>query len=192
MPAPLTGPVLAAAVVLALAAPAKLRRPALTGNALAALGLPSSRELVRALGVGELVLAGWVLVAPSAPALALLAAAYAAFAGFVAAALRRGTPLASCGCFGRPDTPPTRTHLVLVLGAGLACAAAALGAAGAVAALGTGASPVQHVVADGAWWGAPLLASVAVLTWLAWVALAVLPRVADATRGAPSRAAAAR
>lgn len=171
----LTGPVLAAAVLLALAAPGKLRRPADTVRALRSLGLPGSAPLVRALGAGELVLAVAVWLAPSRPVLALLALAYASFAVFVAAALRRRTPLQSCGCFGRPDTPPTAVHLGVVTATALACAAAAVtGSAGLVDVLGAGAT------------GLALLLATAVVVGLAWAALAVLPQVA-AARTPPAR-----
>ena len=169
----LTGPVLAAAGLLALAAPGKLLRPSLTTNALRQLGLPGSAVLVRLLGVGELALAAAVWLAPSRPVLALLALAYAAFAGFVAVALRRGTALSSCGCFGRADTPPTRVHLGVVVTAALV----------AVAAVVTGSGSVGEVVADGPAYGVPLLAAIAVTVWLSWAALAVLPRVVVAARG---------
>ena len=46
------------------------------------------------------------------PAL-LVAASYAAFTAFVLLARSRGGVLASCGCFGRADTPPTTTHVVV-------------------------------------------------------------------------------
>ena len=169
----LTGPVLAAAGLLALAAPGKLLRPALTAHALRQLGLPGSALLVRLLGVGELALAAAVWLAPSRAVLALLALAYAAFAGFVAGALRRGTALSSCGCFGRADTPPTRVHLGVVTAAALLALAAAV----------TGSASIGGVVAEGPAYGLPLLAAVAVSVWLAWAALAVLPRVVVAARG---------
>jgi hypothetical protein len=168
----LTGPVLAAAALLALAAPGKLRRPASTANALGQLGLPRSTALVRLLGLGELALAAAVWARPTAAILAALALAYLGFAAFVAVALRRGTSLSSCGCFGRADTPPTPVHLVVVLAAGLAAAAAAV----------TGSGSLREVVGGQAY-GAPLLLLVAVTTFLAWAALAVLPRVVAAGRG---------
>ena len=46
---------------------------------------------------------------------ALVALSYLCFFGIVAVARRRGGPLATCGCFGRPDTPPTALHLVIDL-----------------------------------------------------------------------------
>ena len=169
----LTGPVLAAAALLALAAPGKLLRPASTANALGQLGLPRATVLVRLLGIGELAVAAAVWFAPSRPVLALLAAAYAGFAVFVGVALRRGTALSSCGCFGKADTPPTRVHL------GVVSAAALL----ALVACVTGSASVVDVVSDGTAYGVPLLAAVGLTCWLAWVALAVLPQVVVAQRG---------
>ena len=42
-----------------------------------------------------------------------VAASYLAFGAFVLAALRKGTMIGSCGCFGREETPPHWTHVVL-------------------------------------------------------------------------------
>lgn len=162
----LTAPVLAAAVLLALAAPGKLRRPLPTVNAMRAAGLPSSRPAVRALGAAELMLAAVVLVAPSRPALAALSCAYLGFAAFVAVLLRRGAPLSSCGCFGKDDTPATRTHVVVVGLLALVVVAAAFTG---------GVTSVQHVVAATPWAGVPVLATVAAVTGLLWASLAVLP-----------------
>jgi hypothetical protein len=170
----LTGPVLAAAGLLALAAPGKLLRPASTANAFAQLGLPRSWVLVRLLGVGGGAVAAGVGRGPGRPGRALLAAAYVVFAAFVAVALRRGTALSSCGCFGRPDTPPTPVHLAIVSAAALAALGACL----------TGAASIGEVVSAGAGSALPLLAGVGLSVWLAWVALAVLPRVVVAARGA--------
>jgi hypothetical protein len=169
----LTGPVLAAAGLLALAAPGKLVRPASTANALGQLGLPRSTALVRLLGAGELALAAAVLLAPSRPVLALLAAAYLGFAAFVVLALRRGTALSSCGCFGRADTPPTRVHV------GVVASFALVALAGCV----TGSASLAEVVQAPAA-GVPVLLGAIVVVWLSWVALAVLPQVVVASRGA--------
>lgn len=115
-----------AAVLLVVAGVQKVADPAGTAGALRAAGLPSRRGFVRAgalfeagVGAGALVLAG-----PVAPA--LMAASYAAFAGFVAVALRRSTPISSCGCFGRVDTPPSGLHVVLNVVFTLAAAAQAV------------------------------------------------------------------
>lgn len=162
----LTGPVLVGAALLALAAPGKWRRPASTANALQALGLPSATAFVRALALGEVALATAVLLVPGRLVLTALGLAYLGFAGIVVAALRSGSPLSSCGCFGRPDTPPTRTHLVVVL----ALAVVALAAAAT-----TGAASVLEA-------GVALLLAAAVATGLAWAAMSVLPQVVAAAQ----------
>jgi predicted MFS family arabinose efflux permease len=55
----------------------------------------------------------------------LVAASYLGFAAFVVAALRHGTMIGSCGCFGREDTPPHWSHVALnVVLAGVALALA--------------------------------------------------------------------
>jgi hypothetical protein len=123
------------------------------------------------------VLAAAVVLVPSRPVLLLLALAYLGFGGFVLIALRAGSPLASCGCFGRPDTPPTRVHLVVVLAAALAAAGAAV----------TGSASLGDVLAS-SWGGLPLLAVVAVGTWLAWAALSLLPQLLAAARPRRRRA----
>ena len=128
---PLTGPALTAALLLVVAGAMKAIDPTMTAGALRALRLPSSKVLVR-LGAGaELLLgllavtAGWVAV------WWLVAASYLAFGAFVVAALRAGTMLGSCGCFGREDTPPHPIHLVLDVALAATAAAAAIRQVGA-------------------------------------------------------------
>jgi hypothetical protein len=137
MPA-LTGPLLAAAALLAVAGAQKVVDPAMTVGALRALRLPSAPLLVRAGAAAELVLGVVAITAGGAVPWGLVAASYLAFATFVVLALRRGTMVGSCGCFGREDTPPHPVHVALDLG--LAAVA------GAAAVLGTGA-PVDAVAA---------------------------------------------
>jgi hypothetical protein len=170
----LTGPVLVAAVLLALTAPGKWRRPDDTVRALRAVRLPAGRVAVRALAVGEVVLATAVVLSPSRPVLGLLALAYLGFGAFVLRALRAGTPLASCGCFGRSDTPPTRGHLGVVLAAAVLAGGAAV----------TGSASLADVLAS-PWAGLPLLATVGVGVLLAWTVLAVLPQVHAAAARTP-------
>jgi hypothetical protein len=116
----------AAALLLVVAGAAKVADPTRTAGALRALGWPSSPGLVRAGAAAELLLGAAALVV-GGPALALLvAASYLGFALFVMAALRSGTPVGTCGCFARADTPPTTAHVVLnaVLAAGAVLAGA--------------------------------------------------------------------
>lgn len=170
MPA-LTAPALALAALLALAGAQKVLDPTMTSGALRALRLPSSPWLVRAGAAAELAL-GVAAIAVGGPVLwGLVAASFLAFAAFVGAALRSGTMIGSCGCFGREETPPHPGHVVLnVLLAGFA---------GAVAVVG-GAAPAA-AVAD-----APALDAVAVVglagvaVWLLWALFVVAPRAATA------------
>jgi len=120
-----TGPYLAAALLLVAAGLAKMRRPADTAIALRRAGLPVPDWVVRA-GAGAEVAAGcWAFTSSRAAAL-LVAVSYLGFAGFVVLALRRGSPVSSCGCFGRADSPPTVSHVVLNLAAAATAGWAAL------------------------------------------------------------------
>lgn len=119
----LAGPYAAAAVLLAVGGLSKASRPAPTVGALRALALPSRPVLVRVLGVFEVGVGVTALAFDSQVAAGMVAISYLAFAGFVVLALRRGTAVGSCGCFGRADTPPTLTHLVINVGAALVAAA---------------------------------------------------------------------
>jgi hypothetical protein len=156
-------PVLAACALLVLAGIGKVRRPATTVGAVKSVGFRVSATAVRLLGLGELVVGG-TAVAVGGPVLtALVGLGYLGFTGFLVLALRRGGALSSCGCLGRPDTPPTVTH---------AAVTAALG----LTALGSAATGGLHP-AD--WALAPtdvvLAAFTALATWLAWLVFAVLP-----------------
>jgi len=146
----LAGPFSAAAVLLAVGGAPKLARPASTAGALASLRLPSSPTLVRLLGAAEVAIAA--------------AALLTGFAVFVAVALARPGLVRSCGCFGRPDTPPTAAHLVVNL--------AAAAVAAAVAVIGGG----RLDVASQPLLGLPLVLLTAACAWFGYLALALLPR----------------
>lgn len=120
------GPYWVAAVVLAVAGIAKLRRPSAVTEALRAVGLPASPTTAIGLGVGELVLAVSVFaVGGPIPGL-LTAGAYLAFAAVAARlaslAANPSKPMIGCGCFGRSATPIGPTHVF----ANVALAAASL------------------------------------------------------------------
>ena len=170
MPA-LTGPALVAAALLALAGAQKVLDPTMTVGALRALRLPSSPLLVR-LGSGVEMALGVAAIAVGGTALWwLVAASYVAFAAFVVAALRKGTMLGSCGCFGREDTPPHWTHVALdVVLAGLAVA---------VAVVSPG-SPAE-ALADEPGPGAVVVALAVVALYLLYAAFVQLPRTLTAT-----------
>ena len=164
----MTAPVLVGCLLLVVAGALKLRRPDSTVGALRSVGLPASATGARVLGAGEVALGTAAALAGHPVLLALVAAAYTAFTAFVARALATGGSVASCGCVGRPDTPPTVAHLVVTTGLAVTAAVAA----------------VQAVTTDRGWVTAGglsadtvvLLALTAVATWLTWLALAVLPQ----------------
>lgn len=129
----LAGPFAIAAVLLAAGGALKARRPRDTAQALGAVGirLPAFlplRVAVRIGGAVELLIGIGALLLGGPVFAGLVAASYAAFAGFVIVALRRGAPISSCGCFGKVDTPPSAVHVVLdVAFAAVAVVAAVLG-----------------------------------------------------------------
>jgi hypothetical protein len=172
----LAGPFLVAVVLLAGAGALKVARPANTAKALGEIGLPSSPLLVRAGALAELSIAAGALVGGGRVFAALVAASYAGFAGFVVAALRRGTPLSTCGCFGVEDTPPTAVHL------GLNLAAAAVAGAAALTGSGAGALTEITTMEGSLLLRVAFLSATAVSVWLAYVALTVLPKLQAATR----------
>lgn len=152
-------PFLAATVVLAGAGLAKIRRPEYTARALQAAGWRVGRLAVRAGAVVETAVAVGALAWPDPLTGALVAAAYGAFAVFVAVALRRGWALSSCGCFGRPDSRPTYLH-------------AAMNAGAAVGAAWWAAAPparMTTLLSSSPWSGAPLVLVSAVIAGLAYL-----------------------
>src|SRR4051812_547539 len=118
------GPFLAAAVLLVLAGVPKVLTPDPLVRALrsvlpaAGAGDGTARALtgptaVRAVAAFEVVVGLLAVVRPDRLTGLLVALTYGAFTAFVAVALSRGGVLASCGCFGKADTPPTRSHLLV-------------------------------------------------------------------------------
>ena len=167
----LAGPFLVAIVLLGAGGALKVVRPAFTARAMRDMGLPASTTVVRAGALVELAIAAGALVGGGRPLAALVAASYAGFAVFVLAALRRGVPLSSCGCFGAEDTPPTAVHLGLNV------------AAAAVAVTGSGVGGLTEItnLEGSLLLPVAFLASTAASAWLAYVALAVLPKLKAAT-----------
>lgn len=169
----LAGPFTIACVLLAFAGGAKAVRPGDTANALAAVKLPHGRALVRVGGAAELAIAVAALVTGEPVLAALVALSYLAFAGFVAIALRSGTPISSCGCFGKADTPPSMVHVAIDL------AAAGVGAAVAITSANVA---IGDVLADQPMLGIPFGLLVAIGTYLAFLALTGLPKTFAAVR----------
>ena len=115
----LIGLYLIAAGLLVVAGTAKAAQPDDTARAVAGL-LPSPpslrllRYVVRVGALAEAALGAVALMFPRPATAALVAASYLCFFGVVA--YHRGGPLATCGCFGTPDTPPTIVHVVINVG----------------------------------------------------------------------------
>lgn len=160
---PATAPLLVAGALLAVGGTPKIRRPAPTVGALRSVGLRVPGLAVRTGGLLEAALGTATVLTGSRPLAAAVAASYLSFSGFLAVALARGGMVASCGCLGRPDTPPTRSHLALTLGL---AAAAATGAA-------TGATGLLDLTGSAR--ALALLGLAGVTAWLAWMVLALLP-----------------
>jgi len=167
----LAGPFLAAAALLVVAGAAKVLDPAPLVRALRSVGLRLSAGAVRAGAVVEAGVGVAAVLTGARPAALLVALSYAAFTGFVLLALARGGVLASCGCFGKQDVPPTRTH------AAVTGALAVVAAAVAVRPLGD--LPGVLAATPGA--GVPLLLATAALAAVLYLALALLPLLATAT-----------
>ncbi|HET9070319.1 MAG TPA: MauE/DoxX family redox-associated membrane protein [Acidimicrobiales bacterium] len=169
----LFGLYLAAAALLVGAGAAKARRPGDTARAIAAalprLPAPRAARVVRVAAAGEAALGAAALAWPARPLAASVALSYLGFTAFVLVARARGGPLATCGCFGRPDTPPTVAHA-------LVDAAAAAAAAAVAAAAPPGWLPA--VLARQAHHGWPLVLAAAVLAWFAYLVLVPATRLA--------------
>jgi hypothetical protein len=154
-----TAPYLAAALLLVAAGLAKAIEPLSLVRALRAAGLrvraPLLARWVRAFAVVEAVVGVLAVVRPGPFVATAVAISYAGFTAFVLRALRSGSPLASCGCFGKTDTPPTPGHAAVTA---LLAVAAAVVAVDAAAPL----YPALVVVSG-------------VLAYLTYLTLAVLP-----------------
>ena len=110
----------------------KIASPTATQGALVQSGLPSSRTLVRLLGVLELAVGVWAIASGTTMSSVAIAVLYLGFSAFVLNALVRKLPVASCGCFGKEDTPPSWIHVaVTALGFGAGVLAGVIPPSGA-------------------------------------------------------------
>ena len=169
----LAGPFTIACVLLAAAGAAKALRPGDTAHALAILRIPHARMLVRVGGGAELVVGVGALALGGPVFATLVAASYLGFAVFVVVALRTGTPISSCGCFGKADTPPSAVHVVIDL--------AAAGVAASVASTAASVA-LPDVVADQPLLGIPFVLLVAIGSYLVFLSLTALPKTLAAAR----------
>jgi methylamine utilization protein MauE len=160
------GPFTIAALLLVVGGIAKVFAPADTANALRAVGVPAPPMLVRIGGAAEAVIGGLAIATADRAAALLVAVSYLAFAGFVGVALRRGSPIATCGCFGKADTPPSLVHLFVNVGAAAAALAIAVDPGDGIADV-VSAQPLS---------GVPYLLLVVVGAYVAFLSLTLLPR----------------
>jgi hypothetical protein len=160
------GPFAMAASLLVAGGVAKALRPTDTANALRIVGLPGSTLLVRVGACAEALVGAAALTLGDSISAALVAVSYLAFAVFVFVALRSGSPIASCGCFGRADTPPSALHV----GINLAAVAAAM------AVVFTPNAGLAHVLREQPLAGVPFLLLVTCGAAFTYLALSSLPR----------------
>lgn len=156
-----TGPLAVAAVLAMVAGAAKVMRPGPVVVALRGIGVGfGSTTVVRAGAVIEAAIGGVALGSGWGPAILGLAATYVAFAAFVVVA--RSTPgIASCGCFGETDAPPSWRHVVVDVGLAIGCVGAFVAGAPGIGTV-LGAQPLA---------GIPFTVVVLVAAWLAYVVL---------------------
>jgi hypothetical protein len=179
----LIGPYLIGCTLLVLAGVMKAARPDDTARALVRLmptrfsALSHVRRMRTTIRIAATLEAGLGVVAVAVPrsvSAGLVAASYVAFAGVVAYARSRGGALASCGCFGTPDTPATLVHVVV----DLALAIAATLLATSAPTEGTILTALGHQPFD----GVPLLVISAVGVWLSYLTLSMLAALEAARR----------
>ena len=174
----LIGLYLVACVLLVVAGTAKAIRPADTARAFSAVvPLPPGviRIAIRIGAVAEAALGAVALLYPRTVSAGLVALSYAVFALVVAYARSRGGAVASCGCFGTPDTPATMLHVIVNLA--LAAAAGAVAVAAAQPA-GSMVSILSAQPLD----GAPLVLVSAMAAWLTYLVISVLAALSAARR----------
>jgi methylamine utilization protein MauE len=106
----LTAPFTVAALVLCVAAVAKLRSPASAVRGLKAAGLPGREPSVRVLATSELAVGLGGLLLPGAITAVALAGVYAAFSVVALRLARRGS---GCGCFGESEAPASIAQSLL-------------------------------------------------------------------------------
>ncbi len=169
----LAGPLAIAAVLLMVGGVAKARTPGDTARALHAVGISMPFWLVRAGAVFECLVGIGLLLVASPLFAALVALSYLAFTVFVVRALRAGSPISTCGCFGTIDTPPSRVHVVIDGLVAIVAAAAAI--------VGTDVS-LPTVLPQQPMAGVPFVMLVVIGSGLVFLAFSSLPRTFAAVR----------
>lgn len=155
----------AGSLLLVFAAVAKLAFPRPAADLLGILGLPARTWIARLVGCAELTL-GLVALAVGGPFPAAAAAVvYSLFALVSLLAINRG--LASCGCFGQVDSPPSRIHVIGNIFFAAVCALVVRAGVSPRVWVGTATDQPAGVAA--------LVLAVCVLAGLAFVSLTAVP-----------------
>lgn len=183
----LIGPYLVACALLLIAGLMKLIRPDSTARALAPM-VPNRlrrplqfrflRSLIRIGALAEAIIGAVGIFVPGPVLAALVAVSYGVFAGVVVYVRSQGGALASCGCFGTPDTPATQLHVVINVGLALSAVAVAIDAPGG--------GSIITVLGGQPLYGIPLLAASALCIWLAYLAFSSWAQLHAARRLAGS------
>jgi hypothetical protein len=172
----LIGPTLVACVMLVVAGVMKAVRPDDTARALVTMvpararsfiGVRQLRVMIRSAAVLEAGVGLVAMLAPRTASVAAVAGSYLVFSAVVVSLRRRGGALASCGCFGTPDTPATLWHAGIDLLLALA--------SGTVASAAPSSGSIVTVLARQPLHGVPLVAAAGVGAWLLYLSLSVLP-----------------
>jgi len=160
-----TAPLLVASALLALAGAPKVLDPTNTVGALRSVGLRVPAMSVRLFGAVETALGLATLVTGARAFAALVALSYAGFSAFLVVALRTGGAVSSCGCVGRADTPPTRSHLAVTSMLAVTSLLAAVSGADGLTTMSWSATTVAG------------LAFAALGGWLVWLVFTALPHL---------------
>ena len=160
-----TAPLLVASALLAVAGGPKVLVPANTVGALRSVGVRLPPAVIRAFGAVETAVGVATLLTGARLLAGLVAVSYAGFCVFLVVALRGGGAVSSCGCVGRADTPPTRSHLVVTATLMVTAALAAATGADGLATLGRSAA------------GILTLCFAAFAVWLVWLLFTALPHL---------------
>jgi hypothetical protein len=148
-------------LLLVVTGVAKVSRPHDVEKALTSLGLPRVPHAGSILGALEVVVGVGALFAPVL--LLVQGLLYLGFAIWVGLALRADVPIASCGCLGRADTPPSLAHIVLNVIAVVVSVLAGIEGTGVSVELGLGGVAQMTVIGVGVYLSYVVLTDAAAL-----------------------------
>ena len=100
-------------VLLVATGVVKIFKPADTEAAIRLVGAPGFSGLGRVLGAVEVLIGVGAMTLGRPSAWLVQAGAYTAFLVWMFVAHRKGVPIETCGCLGKPDTPPYWGHVAI-------------------------------------------------------------------------------